>query len=214
MALKKSQLYSSLWQSCDELRSGMDASQYKDYVLTLLFMKYVSAKYAGKSDAVIEVSKGSSFADMVKLKDDKEIGDKMNKVVGALVKANSPDLDFLINATDFNDEDKLGRGQEMQDRLSKLVAIFDGLDFRANRAEGDDLLGDAYEYLMRHFATESGKSTGQFYTSAEVSRIIAQVVGIGWQTKPSDSIDDWDGEHRWYGAPSVGNANFFRVEHR
>ena len=214
MALKKSQLYSSLWQSCDELRSGMDASQYKDYVLTLLFMKYVSAKYAGKSDAVIEVSKGSSFADMVKLKDDKEIGDKMNKVVGALVKANSPDLDFLINATDFNDEDKLGRGQEMQDRLSKLVAIFDGLDFRANRAEGDDLLGDAYEYLMRHFATESGKSTGQFYTSAEVSRIIAQVVGIGRQTKPSDSIDDWDGEHRWYGAPSVGNANFFRVEHR
>jgi len=214
MALKKSQLYSSLWQSCDELRRGMDASQYKDYVLTLLFMKYVSDKYAGKSDAVIEVPKGSSFADMVKLKDDKEIGDKMNKVVGALVKANSPNLDFLINATDFNDEDKFGRGQEMQDRLSKLVAIFDGLDFRANRAEGDDLLGDAYEYLMRHFATESGKSTGQFYTSAEVSRIIAQVVGIGRQTKPSDSIDDWDGEHRWYGAPSVGNANFFRVEHR
>lgn len=64
MALKKSQLYSSLWQSCDELRGGMDASQYKDYVLTLLFMKYVSDKYAGKRGAVIEVPSGGSFADM------------------------------------------------------------------------------------------------------------------------------------------------------
>ncbi|MDT8397452.1 MAG: class I SAM-dependent DNA methyltransferase [Pseudomonadales bacterium] len=188
MALKKSQLYSSLWQSCDELRGGMDASQYKDYVLTLLFMKYVSDKYADKRDAVIEVPKGGAFADMVKLKGDKEIGDKINKIIGKLAEAN--DLKGVIDQADFNDEDKLGRGKEMQDRLSKLVAIFDGLDFRANRAEGDDLLGDAYEYLMRHFATESGKSKGQFYTPAEVSRIMAQVVGIGPQTKPSDTIYD------------------------
>jgi type I restriction enzyme M protein len=156
MALKKSQLYSSLWQSCDELRGGMDASQYKDYVLTLLFMKYVSDKYDGKRDAVIEVPAGGSFADMGRLKGDKEIGDKINKIIGKLAEAN--DLRGVIDQADFNDEDKLGRGKEMQDRLSKLVAIFDGLDFRANRAEGDDLLGDAYEYLMRHFATESGKS--------------------------------------------------------
>ncbi len=176
MALKKSQLYSSLWQSCDELRGGMDASQYKDYVLTLLFMKYVSDKYAGKKDTVIEVPTGGSFADMVKLKGQKEIGEKINKIIGKLAEAN--DLKGVIDQADFNDEDKLGRGKEMQDRLSKLVAIFEGLDFRANRAEGDDLLGDAYEYLMRHFATESGKSKGQFYTPAEVSRIMAQVIGI------------------------------------
>jgi type I restriction enzyme M protein len=176
MALKKSQLYSSLWQSCDELRGGMDASQYKDYVLTLLFMKYVSDKYASKPGALIEVPKGGSFADMVKLKGDKEIGDKINKIIGRLAEAN--DLKGVIDQADFNDESKLGSGKEMQDRLSKLVAIFDGLDFRANRAEGDDLLGDAYEYLMRHFATESGKSKGQFYTPAEVSRIMAQVIGI------------------------------------
>ncbi|NUQ62840.1 MAG: type I restriction-modification system subunit M [Pirellulales bacterium] len=188
MALKKSQLYSSLWQSCDELRGGMDASQYKDYVLTLLFMKYVSDKYAGKKDAVIEVPAGGSFADMAKLRGDKEIGDKVNKIIGRLAEAN--ELKGVIDQADFNDEDKLGRGKEMQDRLSKLVAIFDGLDFRANLAEGDDLLGDAYEYLMRHFATESGKSKGQFYTPAEVSRIMAQVVGIGRQTKPSDTIYD------------------------
>ncbi len=176
MALKKSQLYSSLWQSCDELRGGMDASQYKDYVLTLLFMKYVSDKAASKQGSLIDVPPGASFADMVALKGDKEIGDRINKIIARLAEAN--DLKGVIDQADFNDEGKLGSGKEMQDRLSKLVAIFDGLDFRSNRAEGDDLLGDAYEYLMRHFATESGKSKGQFYTPAEVSRIMAQVIGI------------------------------------
>ena len=176
MALKKSQLYSSLWQSCDELRGGMDASQYKDYVLTLLFMKYVSDKAVSRQGSLIDVPDGASFADMVALKGDKEIGDKINKIIARLADAN--DLKGVIDQADFNDEGKLGSGKEMQDRLSKLVAIFDGLDFRANRAEGDDLLGDAYEYLMRHFATESGKSKGQFYTPSEVSRIMAQVIGI------------------------------------
>ena len=188
MALKKSQLYSSLWQSCDELRGGMDATQYKDYVLTLLFMKYVSDKYAGESDALIVVPDGGGFADMAKLKGDKEIGDKINVIIGKLADAN--DLKGVIDQADFNDESKLGAGKEMQDRLSKLVAIFEGLDLSANRAEGDDLLGDAYEYLMRHFATESGKSKGQFYTPAEVSRVMAKVIGIGTNTRPNQTIYD------------------------
>lgn len=176
MALKKSQLYSSLWQSCDQLRGGMDASQYKDYVLTLLFMKYVSDKYAGQSDAPLVVPEGGGFADIAALSGDKEIGDKINKIIGRLADAN--DLRGVIDQADFNDETKLGGGKDMQDRLTKLVAIFDRLDFRANRAEGDDLLGDAYEYLMRHFATQSGKAKGQFYTPAEVSRIMAKLIGL------------------------------------
>ena len=184
MALKKSQLYSSLWQSCDELRGGMDASQYKDYILTLLFMKYVS----DKPDTLLDVPAGGSFADMAQLKGNKEIGDKINKIIGRLAEAN--DLKGVIDQADFNDETKLGSGKEMQDRLSKLVAIFAALDFGANRAEGDDLLGDAYEYLMRHFATESGKSKGQFYTPAEVSRVMAQVVGISADTRPDQTIYD------------------------
>src|SRR5438093_6717479 len=148
MALKKSQLYSSLWQSCDELRGGMDASQYKDYVLTLLFVKYVSDKYTSKP-GLIEIPPGGGFADMVKLKGDKEIGDKVNKIIARLAEAN--DLKGVIDQADFNDADKLGKGKEMVDRLTNLVSIFDNpaLDFRSNRAEGDDLLGDAYEYLMR-----------------------------------------------------------------
>src|SRR6266481_3102726 len=143
MAIKKSELYSSLWQSCDELRGGMDASQYKDYVLVLLFVKYVSDKYAGKKDALLDVPKGGRFSDMVALKGDKEIGDKMNKIIGKLAEAN--DLKGVIDVADFNDADKLGKGKEMVDRLSNLVAIFakPELDFSGNRAEGDDLLGDA-----------------------------------------------------------------------
>ena len=190
MAIKKSELYSSLWKSCDELRGGMDASQYKDYVLVLLFMKYVSDKAAGQKGYLLDVPKGGGFADMVELKGDKEIGDKINKIIGKLAEANG--LRGVIDVADFNDEGKLGRGKEMVDRLSNLVAIFNtpALDFRNNRTEGDDLLGDAYEYLMRHFATESGKSKGQFYTPAEVSRIMAKVIGIGNARSASQSAHD------------------------
>jgi type I restriction enzyme M protein len=176
MALKKSELYSSLWASSDELRGGMDASQYKDYVLVLLFVKYVSDRFADQAYATITVPKGASFSDLVALKGTSDIGDHINKkILGPLALANN-----LSEMPDFNDPSKLGIGKEMVDRLTNLIAIFENpaLDFSRNRADGDDLLGDAYEYLMRHFATESGKSKGQFYTPAEVSRVIAQILGI------------------------------------
>ena len=181
MPIKKSDLYSSLWTACDSLRGGMDASQYKDYVLTLLFIKYVSDKYANSKDlrpAVI-IPKGASFADMVALKGKNDIGDKINKqIIGPLTEKNErlARSDF----PDFNDPNKLGEGKAMVDRLTELISIFQKpeLDFSGNRADHDDILGDAYEYLMRHFASESGKSKGQFYTPSEVSRIIAHVIGI------------------------------------
>jgi type I restriction enzyme M protein len=188
VAIRKSDLYSSLWKSCDELRGGMDASQYKDYILTLLFVKYVSDKQKADKQSLIDVPSGGSFDDMVALKGDKEIGDKINKIISKLAEANG--LEKVIDLADFNDEEKLGKGKEMQDRLSKLVTIFADLDFRGSQAEGDDLLGDAYEYLMRHFATESGKSKGQFYTPAEVSRVLAKVVGIGPKTRQDQTVYD------------------------
>ena len=188
MALKKSDLYRSLWKSCDELRGGMDASQYKDYILTLLFLKYVSDKAKVDKNSLIEVPAGGSFDDMLAAKGDAEIGDKFNKIIGKLAETN--DLRNVIDQADFNAPEKLGNGKEMVDRLSKLVTIFADLDFRGSRAEGDDLLGDAYEYLMRHFATESGKSKGQFYTPAEVSRILAKVVGINKETKQDETVYD------------------------
>lgn len=190
MAVKKSELYSSLWASCDALRGGMDASQYKDYILTLLFVKYVSDKFTGEDYADIEVPQGGSFDDMVKLIGKKNIGEGINKVIAKLAEANN--LRGIIDKVSFNDPDKLGKGDEMVKKLSKLIEIFrrPELDFSKNRAEDDDLIGDAYEYLMQKFATESGKSKGQFYTPAEVSRILAKVVGLSRATSPSATIYD------------------------
>lgn len=190
MAIKKSQLYSSIWQSCDELRGGMDASQYKDYVLVLLFVRYVSDKYGGNKDKIVIVPEGGSFSDLVKLRGKPNIGEDINVVLSALAEANG--LKGVIDSVDFNDEEKLGKGKEMQDRLSNLIAIFENpeLDFSKNRAEGDDLLGDAYEYLMKHFAVESGKSKGQFYTPAEVSRIMAKVIGANKSQGRTQTVYD------------------------
>ena len=200
MAIKKSDLYSSLWQSCDELRGGMDASQYKDYVLFMLFIKYITDKYGDSTDFAppVTIPKGASFTDMLELRGKSDmrgksdIGDRINtQVIAPLVQANTrlAHSDF----PDFNDPNKLGQGNEMVERLTNLISIFarPELDFSQNRAEHDDILGDAYEYLMRHFATESGKSKGQFYTPAEVSRVIAEVIGISPRnTKASTTAYD------------------------
>ena len=194
MAIKKSDLYSSLWQSCNELRGGMDASQYKDYVLFMLFIKYITDKYGDSTDFAppVTIPTASSFTDMLELRGRSDIGDKINtEVIAPLVQANSrlAHSDF----PDFNDPSKLGQGNEMVERLTNLINIFASpqLDFSQNRAEHDDILGDAYEYLMRHFATESGKSKGQFYTPAEVSRVIASAIGISPRnTKASTTAHD------------------------
>lgn len=188
VALKKSDLYSSLWAGADELRGGMDASQYKDYVLTLLFVKYVSDKAKADPDSLVDVPEGGSFDDLVALKGKPDIGEKINVAIRLLADAN--DLQGVINNADFDDPTKLGEGKAMQDRLTKLIGIFQDLDFSGSRAEGDDLLGDAYEYLMRHFATESGKSKGQFYTPAEVSRVMSQLIGITSSTPKSATVYD------------------------
>lgn len=190
MAIKKSELYSSLWKSCDELRGGMDASQYKDYILTLLFVKYVSDKSKVDEDFLIEVPEGGSFDDMISVKGSSNIGEDMDKIVAKLAEAN--DLRGVIDLASFNDSDKIGKGKEMVDKLTNLIAIFqdDKMNFSSNKAEGDDLLGDAYEYLMRNFATESGKSKGQFYTPAEVSRVLSKVIGIGNLKEGSITVYD------------------------
>jgi type I restriction enzyme M protein len=176
VAVKKSEIYNRIWQGCDVLRGGMDPSQYKDYVLSILFIKYVSDKYAGQTYGAIKVPEGCSFKDMIQLKGKPDIGDQINKkIIAPLANANK-----LSGFPDFNDAGRFGSGKQMIDTLTGLIATFEhpDLDFSRNRADGDDILGDAYEFLMRHFATESGKSKGQFYTPAEVSRIIAQLIGI------------------------------------
>ena len=191
MAIKKSQLYTKLWQACDELRGGMDASQYKDYVLVVLFIKYLSDKRkSGDRSLLIELPEGCSFDDLVQLKGSKDIGEKVNIILGRIAEANG--LEGVVDNADFADETKLGKGKDLVDTVSGLIGVFqdDDLDFSNNRAADDDLIGDAYEYLMKNFATQSGKSKGQFYTPAEVSRVMAKVIGIGDDPRRMVSIYD------------------------
>ncbi|WP_024350477.1 HsdM family class I SAM-dependent methyltransferase [Aurantimonas coralicida] len=189
MAIKKSDIYRSLWDSCDQLRGGMDASLYKDYILTLLFVKYVSDR-AGQQDALIEVPTGCSFDDIRKLRGTKDIGEGIDTAIAGIAAAN--DLKNVIDRAYFNDTERFGRGAKMVATLTSLINIFsrEELNFSRNRADGDDILGDAYEYLMRNFATESGKSKGQFYTPAEVSRIVAAVAGVNRATSPRQTAYD------------------------
>ena len=178
MPIKKSQIYSSLWSACNELRGGMDASQYKDYILTLLFIKYISDLHKTGRRSLIVVPRGASFDDMYAIRNEDDLGDKMNKMVEKITSANAGIGN--INVADFDDGNKLGDAREKKEKLARLLAIFSRpeLDLTSNRVDGDDILGDAYEYLMKNFATESGKSKGQFYTPAEVSRLIAAVIGM------------------------------------
>lgn len=189
MAIKKSDIYRSLWESCDQLRGGMDASLYKDYILTLLFVKYVSDR-AGQPDALIEVPPGASFSDMKALRGAKSIGEGMDTIIALIAEEN--DLSGVIDRAFFNDPEKFGRGPKMVNTLTALINIFsrEELNFSKNRADGDDILGDAYEYLMRNFATEAGKSKGQFYTPAEVSRVVAAVAGVSRATSPKQTVYD------------------------
>ncbi|WP_033765429.1 type I restriction-modification system subunit M [Helicobacter pylori] len=188
MAIKKSELYSSLWAGADSLRGGMDASEYKNYVLNLLFLKYISDKARSNRDSEIEVPQGCFYEDILALEGDKEIGDKLNKIIAKIAERN--DLKGVIDSVDFNDNTKLGEDKAMIDTLSNLVKIFADLSLGAHGALDDDLLGDAYEYLMRHFASESGKSKGQFYTPSEVSLLLSLLLGIDENTRQDKSIYD------------------------
>lgn len=192
MAIKKSQLYTKLWQACDELRGGMDASQYKDYVLVVLFIKYISDRAKnGDADLYIDLPQGCAFDDLVALKGKPDIGERMNVILARIGEANEQLADTITNA-DFADEQKLGKGKDLVETVSNLIGVFQDkdLDLSNNRAADDDLIGDAYEYLMKNFATQSGKSKGQFYTPGEVSRVMARVVNIAEDKRPMISIYD------------------------
>jgi len=189
MAIKKSELYSKIWKGCDKLRGKMDASLYKDYILVLLFVKYISDKYENKKDSSIEIPEGGGFKNMLELRNKKNIGEEIDVIIAKLAEVNG--LAGIITTASFNDEEKLGSGKEMVDRLTGLVTLFnDNLDFSNNNAGDDDLLGDAYEFLMRKFAVQSGKAKGQFYTPSEVSQVIAKIIGTDKADKVSQSVYD------------------------
>lgn len=189
MAVKKSELYSTLWASCDELRGGIEPSIYKDYVLLILFVRYVTDK-APFSNGQIVIPDGGGFHDLVALKNKPNIGEEINKAISKLASANQ--LEGIIDVADFNNDSILGAGQLKVDKLSGLIGVFENpnLNFANNRADGDDILGDAYEYLMMKFSIESGKSKAQFYTPAEVSQIMSYLIGIDKAADGKQTIYD------------------------
>ena len=177
--MKKSELYSLLWEACNKLRGGVEPARYKDYVLVLLFFKYVSDRYKGQPFAEFTISKGASFEDLIAAKGKSDVGERVDKIIQKFLEDNR--LQGSLPDVSFNNPDELGSGKELVDKVSGLIAVFQNpaIDFKNNRASGDDIIGDAYEYFMMKFAQESGKSKGQFYTPSEVSRIIARLIGIG-----------------------------------
>lgn len=179
MAVKKSELYSLLWEACNKLRGGVEPARYKDYVLVLLFFKYVSDRYKGQPFAEFTISKGASFEDLIAAKGKSDVGERVDKIIQKFLEDNR--LQGSLPDVSFNNPDELGSGKELVDKVSGLIAVFQNpaIDFKNNRASGDDIIGDAYEYFMMKFAQESGKSKGQFYTPSEVSRVIARLIGIG-----------------------------------
>ena len=177
--MKKSELYSLLWEACNKLRGGVEPARYKDYVLVLLFFKYVSDRYKGERRADFTVNKGASFDELIEAKYTPDVAETVDKILQKFLEDNH--LSGALPDVNFNNPDELGTGKELVDKVSGLIAIFENsaIDFKSNRASGDDIIGDAYEYFMMKFAQESGKSKGQFYTPSEVSRIIARLIGIG-----------------------------------
>ena len=189
MAVKKSELYSLLWEACNKLRGGVEPSRYKDYVLVLLFFKYVSDRYKGQRFAEFTVNPGGSFDDLIAAKGKSDVGERVDVIIQKFLEDNH--LQGSLPDVSFNNPDELGSGKELVDKVSGLIAVFQNpdVDFRGNRASGDDIIGDAYEYFMMKFAQESGKSKGQFYTPSEVSRIIARLIGIG--KIKNDGVKKW-----------------------
>lgn len=179
MAVKKSELYSMLWEACNKLRGGVEPARYKDYVLVLLFHKYVSDRYKGDPLSVYNITDATSFDALKSAKGKPDIGERVDKIIRQFMEDNH--LQGSLPDVSFNNTDELGTGKELVDKVSGLIGVFQNpaIDFRTNRASGDDIIGDAYEYFMMKFAQESGKSKGQFYTPSEVSRIIARLIGIG-----------------------------------
>ena len=178
MAVKKSELYRTLWKACDEIGRGIDPAEYKNYVLLLLFFKYVSDKYKGEVYPQYQIPKGASFDDLIRAKGKTDIGERVDKIIQKFLETNK--LQGILNNVSFNNTDIFGEGKQLVDKVTRLIGTFQNsnLDFKNNRASGDDIIGDAYEFLMMKFAQESGKSKGQFYTPSEVSRTIARLIGI------------------------------------
>jgi type I restriction enzyme M protein len=196
-----------LWKACDTFRGTVDPSQYKDYILVMLFVKYISdvhqdhfdefmLKYKGDKTRVLrqldkdkfKLPEGCSFEKLYAQRNESNLGEIINVALEAIEENNSAKLEGVFRNIDFNSEANLGRTKERNERLKNLLNDFNDkrLDLRPSRTSGRDVIGDAYEYLIGKFASGAGKKAGEFYTPPEVSELLAALV----DPQPGERISD------------------------
>lgn len=217
-----------VWEACDTFRGTIDATQYKDYILTMLFVKYLSdfyrekleslqKKYKNNADRVAKTIKlekfildeKCTFEYLISKKESSELGQVINKALEKIEEDNPEKLEGIFRSVDFNNETNLGKTKERNAILKHLLEDFnnDKLDLRPSMLENNDVIGDAYEYLIANFASDAGKKGGEFFTPSSVSTLLAKLVGA----KEGDRIYDptsGSGSLLIKAAKEVGNNNF------
>ena len=193
----RSEIFNVVWSACDTFRGVIDPGAYKDYILTMLFVKYLSdirksklveyeKKYGGDKLRVdrsmsrerFTVAEDCTFDALYARRDDNEIGQLINTVLEKIEDANKSKLHNVFRNIDFNSEANLGKTRQRNQRLKTLLEDFGSpkLDLRPERVGHMDIVGDVYEYLIARFAAQAGKKAGEFYTPAEVSETLARLV--------------------------------------
>lgn len=217
-----------IWKACDTFRGTMDSSQYKDYILTMLFVKYLSdfyrekkdeliLKYDGKMDRVekqlsrekFTLDETCTFEYLYENRNRENIGEIINSALERIEEDNKGKLEGVFRNIDFNSEAQFGRTKEKNAMLKHLLEDFNSedLDLRPSRLAGNDVIGDSYEYLIAHFAGDAGKKGGEFFTPAEVSTLLAKLAGA----KEGDRIYDptcGSGSLLIKASKEVGSKNF------
>jgi type I restriction enzyme M protein len=205
--ISQDEINNILWKACDTFRGTVDPSQYKDYILVMLFVKYISdvrqdhfdefmQKYKGDTARVqrqldkdkFKLPKGCSFDELYAQRNANDLGEVINIALNDIEEANREKLEGVFRNIDFNSEANLGRTRERNERLKHLLDDFNDkrLDLRPSRTNGRDIIGDAYEYLIGKFASGAGKKAGEFYTPPEVSELLAALV----DPQPGERICD------------------------
>ncbi|MEX2382840.1 MAG: type I restriction-modification system subunit M [Opitutales bacterium] len=203
----KNRIFTTVWKACDTFRGVIDPSQYKDYILTLLFLKYISDIRKSKRAAYMKqydgdklrvdramsrerfvLEKDCTFEHLFSHREDTDIGQTINTVLERIEDSNKAKLHNVFRNIDFNSEANLGKARQRNQRLKNLLEDFasDDLDLRPETVGHLDIIGDVYEYLIARFAAQAGKKAGEFYTPAEVSETLARLVA----PKPGDRICD------------------------
>lgn len=191
----KSDIERVLWSACDSFRGKIDSSRYKDYILSMLFVKYLSDVSKEKHDEYMKQYNGderrvaramsrerftldedSTFDYLYENRNDSEIGQKINVALSHIEEHNSGKLRNVFRAIDFNSQVDFGDVKEKNATLRNLLEDFNGIDLRPGQLGSADIIGDAYEYMIANFASDAGKKGGEFFTPSQVSELVASLV--------------------------------------